>query len=132
VRRDTIFYQLFRQSSTLSFELISQPPLDLDRESRAIINLVSTIVLYKFGTLTRDEVDMMLGIELQQTQVYQDAQLEEGQRLVLKLLTRKLGNINPEIRSRVNSLTIEQLESLGEDLLDFTQMSDILAWLDTH
>jgi predicted transposase YdaD len=132
VRRDTIFYQLFRQSPTLLFELISQPPLDLDRESRAIINLVSTIVLYKFGTLTRDEVDMMLGIELQQTQVYQDAQLEEGQRLVLKLLTRKLGNINPEIRSRVNSLTIEQLESLGEDLLDFTQMSDIWAWLDTH
>ena len=24
------------------------------------------------------------------------------------------------------------LESLGEDLLDFTQMSDLLAWLDAH
>jgi predicted transposase/invertase (TIGR01784 family) len=106
--------------------------IERNRESRAIINLVSTIILYKFGTLTRDEVDLMLGIELQQTRVYQDAQVEEGQRLVLKLLTRKLGNINPEIRSRVNSLTIEQLESLGEDLLDFTQMSDLLAWLDAH
>jgi predicted transposase/invertase (TIGR01784 family) len=106
--------------------------IERNRESRAIINLVSTIVLYKFGTLTRDEVDLMLGIELQQTRVYQDAQVEEGQRLVLKLLTRKLGNINPEIRSRVNSLMIEQLESLGEDLLDFTQMSDLLAWLDAH
>jgi predicted transposase/invertase (TIGR01784 family) len=106
--------------------------IERDRDSRAIINLVSTIIVYKFGTLSRDEVDLMLGIELQQTRVYQDAQADGEQRLVLKLLTRKLGNINPEIRSRVNSLTIEQLESLGEDLLDFTQMSDLLAWLDVH
>jgi Domain of unknown function (DUF4351) len=42
-------------------------------------------------------------------------------------LTRKLGTIKPEIKVRVNSLKIEQLESLGEDLLDFTQMSDFLA-----
>jgi Domain of unknown function (DUF4351) len=47
-------------------------------------------------------------------------------------LTRKLGTIKPEIKVRVNSLKIEQLESLGEDLLDFTQMSDFLAWLDVN
>jgi predicted transposase YdaD len=74
----------------------------------------------------------MLGIELQQTRVYQDAQVEEGQRLVLKLLTRKLGNITPEIRSRVNSLTIDRLESLGEDLLDFTSMADLETWLNKN
>ncbi len=28
MRRDTIFYQLFRQLPSLLFELISQPPLD--------------------------------------------------------------------------------------------------------
>jgi predicted transposase YdaD len=75
----------------------------------------------------------MLGIELQQTRVYQDAKAdgrtEEGQLLVLKQLTRKLGNISPEVRSRVNSLTIDKLESLGEDLLDFTSMADLEAWL---
>ncbi len=74
----------------------------------------------------------MLGIELQQTRVYQEAKADGEQRLVTKILTRKLGNITPEIRSRVISLTIEQLESLGEDLLDFTQMSDLLAWLDAR
>ncbi|WP_373542281.1 Rpn family recombination-promoting nuclease/putative transposase [Chamaesiphon sp.] len=111
--------------------------------SRDIINLVSTIVLYKFDTLSRDEVDLMLGIELQQTRVYRDAfaegevrglerGLQQERGLVLKLLNRKLGNIHPEIQARVSSLTIEQIESLGEDLLDFTQMGDLLAWLDTH
>ena len=107
--------------------------------SKDIINLVSTIVLYKFNTLSRDEVDLMLGIELQQTRVYQEASAEgevrgrtiEGRSLVLKLLTRKLGNISPEIQARVNSLTIDRVEALGEDLLDFTQMEDLNSWLAT-
>ena len=73
----------------------------------------------------------MLGIELQQTRVYQDARTDEGRSLVLKLLTRKLGNISPEIQARVNSLTIDRVESLGEDLLDFTQMEDLNSWLAT-
>jgi predicted transposase/invertase (TIGR01784 family) len=102
--------------------------IDRDRESRAIINLVSTIIVYKFGTLSRDEVDLMLGIELQQTRVYQDAQADGEQRLVLKLLIRKFGSIPSEVRSRVNSLTIERLESLGEDLLDFTSIADLETW----
>jgi predicted transposase/invertase (TIGR01784 family) len=97
--------------------------------SRDIINLLSTIIVYKFSNLSRDEVDVVLGIELEQTRVYQEAQTDGEQRLVLKQLTRKLGDITPEIRSRVNSLTIDKLESLGEDLLDFTSMADLEAWL---
>ena len=62
--------------------------------------------------------------------VYQEAKADGEQILVLKQLTRKLGTITPEVRAQVNSLNIERLESLGEDLLDFSQMSDLLAWLD--
>jgi predicted transposase/invertase (TIGR01784 family) len=100
--------------------------------SRDIIELVSTIIVYKFSDLTRDEVAVMLGIEIQQTRVYQDAKADGEKILVLKQLDRKLGNITPEIRSRVNSLNIEQLESLGEALLDFVQMSDLIGWLDAN
>jgi predicted transposase YdaD len=108
------------------------------------MDLISTIMVYKFNNLTRDEVDTMLGIQLEQTRVYQDAKAEgeviglergrsEGEQLlVLKQLTRKLGTINPEIKVRVNSLNIDRIESLGEDLLDFTQISDLVAWLDTN
>jgi Domain of unknown function (DUF4351) len=74
-------------------------------------------------------VDALLGIDLEQTRVYQEAQIDGEQRLVLKQLTRKLGNITPEIRSRVSSLTIDRVESLGEDLLYFTSMTDLEAWL---
>jgi predicted transposase/invertase (TIGR01784 family) len=116
--------------------------------SRAIIGLLSTIIVYKFSNLSRDEVDAMLGIELQQTRVYQEAKAEgetigevrglergrtEGeQALVLKQLARKLGKIEPEVRSRVSSLSLDLIESLGEALLDFNQMADLLDWLDRN
>ena len=100
--------------------------------SQDIIELVSTIIVYKFSNLTRDEVDVMLGITIQQTRVYQDAKADGEKIVVLKQLDRKLGNITTEIRSRVNSLSIEQLESLSESLLDFGQMSDLIEWLDAN
>ncbi len=114
-------------------------------DGRVIIDLVSTIMVYKFSSLTRDEVDVMLGIELQQTRVYQDARAEgrtEGESiglergiqqekaLVLRQLTRKLGNLSSDLIVRVNSLPIEKIESLGEALFDFDQTSDLIAWLD--
>jgi predicted transposase/invertase (TIGR01784 family) len=103
---------------------------------RGIIDLVSTIMVYKFNKLSRNEVDGMLGIKLEETRVYQDAKAEGEtigeQKIVFRLLNRKLGIIKPEIIARVNNLKSEQLESLGEELLDFTQMSDLLAWLDVN
>lgn len=53
----------------------------------------------------------------------------EGRELVLKLLTRKLGSLSPEMTAKVSALSLEQLEILGEALLDFTSVSDLESWL---
>ncbi len=53
----------------------------------------------------------------------------EGKALVLKLLTRKLGSLSPEMTAIVSNLTLERLEALGEDLLDFTSTADLESWL---
>jgi predicted transposase YdaD len=107
--------------------------IDRSQGNRGIIDAVSTIMVYKFSNLSRDEVDAILGIELEQTRVYQEAKAEgrnEGeQALVLKLLTRKLGSIDPQLRSRIINLNIDRVESLGEALLDFTSIADLEAWL---
>jgi predicted transposase/invertase (TIGR01784 family) len=104
--------------------------------SRAIIELISTIIVYKFGNLTRDEVDVMLGISIEQTRIYQDAaqdgRQEEAKSLILRLLNRRVGNMSPTVEMRVKALTLVQLEDLGEALLDFGQMSDLIGWLDAH
>jgi predicted transposase YdaD len=52
----------------------------------------------------------------------------EGQMLILRLLTRRVGELPPEIRSRVEALPLEQLENLGEALLDFKAIADLESW----
>jgi predicted transposase YdaD len=87
-------------------------------------------------------VEAMLGITLQQTRVYQEAK-EEGQQegeqkgrkkgeksLILRQLTRQLGELPQEVRSRVENLSLEQLENLGEALLDFQEITDLFSWLE--
>jgi predicted transposase/invertase (TIGR01784 family) len=41
-----------------------------------IIDIITTIAVYKFSSLTREEVEAMLGLTLEQTRVYQDAKAE--------------------------------------------------------
>lgn len=49
--------------------------------------------------------------------------------LVIKLLTRKVGSLSPNPIARVSALSLEQLEALGEALLDFTSVEDLVSWL---
>lgn len=55
--------------------------------------------------------------------------LERERSLILRLLNRKVGSIDNRTLNRINALTIEQLESLGEALLDFGSIDDLDNWL---
>jgi predicted transposase/invertase (TIGR01784 family) len=57
--------------------------------------------------------------------------LQQERALVVRQLTKKLGNLTPKIQSRVNSLAIDRVESLGEALLDFTTLADLERFLDS-
>jgi predicted transposase/invertase (TIGR01784 family) len=46
-------------------------------EKQAIIEVVTTIAVYKFSKLSREEVETMLGLRLEDTRIYQEAK-EEG------------------------------------------------------
>ena len=64
--------------------------------------------------------------------VRQEAREEAKQsevNLVLRLLNRRLGQqLQATVETQVRSLTLAQLEALGEALLDFTQLADLEAW----
>jgi predicted transposase YdaD len=50
-------------------------------------------------------------------------------RLILRQLTRRIGSLAAEMRSQVQALSLAQLESLGEALLDFAEAGDLERWL---
>jgi heme oxygenase len=52
------------------------------------------------------------------------------QSLILKQLTRKLGNLPIDLITKINDLSLEELEALGEALLDFQEIGDLIRWLD--
>ncbi|BCU10010.1 Rpn family recombination-promoting nuclease/putative transposase [Microcystis aeruginosa] len=73
---------------------------------------------------------------MQQSVIYQEWREEfrqEGEcSLILRLLSRRIGEVTPEQRSQIQALSINQLEALGEALLDFTKPGDLEEWLRSH
>lgn len=58
---------------------------------------------------------------------------QEGERaLILRLLSRRLGQVAEADQARITSLSLEQLENLGEALLSFEAIADLTAWLEHH
>ncbi len=69
-------------------------------------------------------------------QVGREEGLQEGlqkeRALILRLLTRRVGTIDDNLRSQISALPVALLEDLGEALLDFSSVADLSAWLVTH
>ncbi len=132
----------------------------LPAESRVIMDMVVTIISYRFGQITRREVERMLGITFEETRVYQEirqealqdgreAGLQEGRQegrregrqegrqeeaatLVLRLLKKRFGHLPEDIITSVSELPLPALEELSEALLDFLNVTELQDWLASH
>ncbi|AFZ30611.1 hypothetical protein Glo7428_2069 [Gloeocapsa sp. PCC 7428] len=107
--------------------------------SQAIIEMITTIIAYKFERLNRTEVESMLGIALKKTRLYQDIKeegLEEGRQAIASMLSRQLtkrfGEISAQMRASISGLPLPVLQDLSEALLDFTSIADLQAWLEAR
>jgi predicted transposase/invertase (TIGR01784 family) len=58
-----------------------------------------------------------------------EGRVEEARALVIRQLTRKLGNVSPSLLAKIEALPLERVELLGEDLLDFTSIANLEQWL---
>ena len=59
----------------------------------------------------------------------QEGQTDEARSLLLRLLSKKFGTLSDRYQTQINSLALEQMESLSEALLDFTIVTDLDCWL---
>ncbi|OBQ11075.1 MAG: hypothetical protein AN482_09275 [Anabaena sp. LE011-02] len=112
-----------------------------DREKQGIIELLETVLLSKFSQLSRQEIEaMFLVSDIKQTRVYQEAKqegIQEGRQdgemiLLIRQLSKRFGKLKDIYIENINSLNIEQLEKLGEALLDFVDINDLETWLESE
>ncbi|XWK85755.1 MAG: DUF4351 domain-containing protein [Phormidium sp.] len=69
---------------------------------------------------------------MRESVIYQDI-LQRGEvAMLLRILTRRIGPVTPEIQAQIQTLSIPQLEDLAEALLDFSELADLTIWLQNH
>ena len=126
-----------------------------DAQKDLAVDLIETILVYKFPKLSREEIRIMLQLpetDLKKTRFYQEVfregliegreegreegraegRLQGEQRLVLRLLKRRLGTLDAANQARVQALSADSLGALAEALLDFQTTADLDAWLGAH
>jgi len=110
-----------------------------EQDFESILNLVEAILINKFPQLEAEVILQMLDLktaDITQTRFYQDVFREgrqEGEAaLIIRQLTRLVGNLpEPQIQ-QIRSLPQAKLEALGEALLDFASPADLQRWLTTE
>jgi len=117
---------------------------DTEEERRRRLDLVEAILVNKFPQLSTEEILKMLNLktaDIKETRFYQEVlqvgldegrqegRQEEAANLVIRLLIRRCGSLPSALELQVRSLLVNQLEMLGEALLDFRAIEDLENWL---
>ena len=112
-----------------------------------VLDLLETVLVYKFPELSREEIRTMLHLpdtDLTQTRFYREAFADGEARgeargkhqgevsLILRLLRKRLGAVSTEQEAAIRCLSLERLETLADELLDFRSEADLAEWLKQH
>ncbi len=79
--------------------------------------------------IEEDDRELIMRLEPLYQRDREQAKFEGKQDLILRQLNRRIGEIDASLIERVRGLSVEQLENLGEALLDFSSVADLEAWL---
>jgi hypothetical protein len=134
------------QSADLGRALLEKAETEIEFERR--LSLIETILANKFPDLTKEMIMQILDLkqmDITQSLFYQEIiqegrqkGLQEGRQegrqegeagLVIRLLRRRLGQLADNHVEQIQKLSVPQLEDLGDALLDYTEMADLVGFL---
>ncbi|MEH2013794.1 DUF4351 domain-containing protein [Nostoc sp.] len=133
---ETLWLRLLGRGSVQSQAIIELQALPLDHPyQKTTLELVYNLRenLRVNQQLEADDRELIMRLEplyqRDREQAVQEGNKQGEQRLVLRLLNRRIGEIDALLIERIKGLSIEQLENLGEALLDFSSVADLETWL---
>jgi hypothetical protein len=111
--------------------VINKPPAQtLELEEQELIMKLSSIYTEKLAE--SENIGLQKGIQQGLEQGIQQG-LEQGIQqgeasLIIRQIKRKLGNISQDLETKIMSLSSPKLEELGEALLNFPSLDDVINW----
>lgn len=117
---------LKQEALTLAMRLLRRRFGEMETRIAAKVQALSRKQLEE---LIEDLLDFSKKEDLE-TWLEQQQQQEREVNLIVRQLNRRLGEIEPALIEQVRKLPIAQLETLGEALLDFSEVVDLVAWLE--
>ncbi len=137
---ETLWLRLLGRGNVQSQAIIELQGLALDHPSqKATLELVYNLRenLRVNQELEADDRELIMRLEplyqrdreQAKEEGRQEGRQEGEQDLIVRLLNRRIGEIDASLIERIKGLSIEQLENLGEGLLDFSSVTDLEAWL---
>jgi predicted transposase/invertase (TIGR01784 family) len=129
--QDSAFNQLFEIAELANFSRLEQDSYQNSlKYYRDMNNVVDTSRQEGFQEGFQEGRDEGLEAGLKQGREAERTLGRQKQRsLLLKLLSRQLGNITPQLQAQVNELSDETFESLSDEILDFSTLEDLAQWL---
>ncbi|MFS0513510.1 Rpn family recombination-promoting nuclease/putative transposase [Nostoc sp. UIC 10607] len=121
--------------SQVAEEIAKIPNIETKQNTAAYTEILAGLKFEKdfIRQLLREDI-------MQESVIYQDilhqgeqrGEQKEAFRFLNRQLNRRFGEIDSSIFERIRVLSTEQLEQLGEEFLDFTNVSDLVAWLEQN
>ena len=133
---ETLWLRLLGRGSVQSQAIIELQALPLDHPyQKATLELVYNLRenLRVNQELEADDRELIMRLEplyqRNREKAKEEGRQEGEQHLILRLLNRRVGEIDALLIERIAGLSIEKLENLGEALLDFSTVADLELWL---
>ncbi|MBN3894602.1 MAG: Rpn family recombination-promoting nuclease/putative transposase [Nostoc sp. NOS(2021)] len=125
--------------SQVAEEIAKIPDIETRQNTAAYTEILAGLKFEKdfIHQLLREDI-------MQESVIYQDilqkgeqrgeqrGQQKEAFRFLNRQLNRRFGEIDSSIVERIRVLSTEQLEQLGEEFLDFSNVSDLVTWLEQN
>jgi Domain of unknown function (DUF4351) len=109
--------------------LVEKSVTDLSEEEGNFMKTMQEIDILYQAEMSRVRSE---GLQEGQKEGRQEGRQEQGAAMSLRLLNRRVGPIAIDLQEKVKALPLEQLDLLGEDLLDFSGLEDLVGWLERN
>ncbi len=67
---------------------------------------------------------------MKESVIYQDIVQKQALKMINRYVKKCFGNVNDSLTDRIENLFADDLEDLGEALLDFSEVADLVIWLE--